>query len=298
MTGYSRDNHTEAVPGRGPAQVQTKAWGNLLVELAPSREHTKPRRRGLTMILDRCQGLIATEDVLDMVGEYVDQVKLSFGTSVLLNEAFIRRKNELIRSRAIDVYPGGTLAEVMLVQGVYPEYLKRARALGFSAIEISDGTITMARQVRRDAIKRALDAGFKVISEVGKKDPSLDTPVAELCEQIGDDLAIGVDKVIVEARESGAGIGIYDSSGAIREEKLAAILAQLRGYEDNVMWEAPRTGQQAQLILHCGPNVSLGNVKPRDVLGLESLRCGLRFETFRRFSPLLEAQDTLGAEHE
>jgi phosphosulfolactate synthase len=215
-------------------------------------------------------------------------VKLSFGTSVLLIEAFIRRKTELIRARQIDVYPGGTLAEVMLVQGVYPEYLRRAKALGFTAIEISDGTITMARQVRRDAINRALDAGFKVISEVGKKDASIELSVSQLCDQIRDDLALGVDKVIVEGRESGAGIGIYDSGGAIREEKLAAMLAQLRGHEDDIMWEAPRTGQQAQLILHYGPNISLGNVKPRDVLGLEALRCGLRYETFRQFSPSLE----------
>jgi phosphosulfolactate synthase len=280
------------------AHIHAKAWGGLLTDLAPERELAKPRRKGVTMILDRCQGLAATIDLLEMVGDYVDHVKLSFGTSVLLSEAFIRRKNELIRDHRIDVYPGGTLAEVMLVQGVYPAYLKRAQALGFTAIEVSDGTISMSREVRRAAIKRALDAGFKVISEVGKKDASIDIPVSQLCEQICDDLALGVDKVIVEARESGAGIGIYDAGGSIRADKLAAMLAQLRGHEDAILWEAPRTGQQAQLIMHCGPNVSLGNVKPRDVLGLEALRCGLRYETFRQFSPLLEAKDSLGAPDE
>jgi phosphosulfolactate synthase len=294
MTHRSTNNGQHANREHSSAHIQNKAWGNLLVDLAPERAHAKPRRRGLTMILDRCQGLAATTDLLEMVGEYVDHVKLSFGTSVLLSEAFICRKNELIRAHNIDVYPGGTLAEVMLVQGAYAEYLKRAKVLGFTAIEVSDGTITMSRQVRRAAIKRALDAGFKVISEVGKKDSSIEIPVAQLCDQICDDLALGVDNVIVEARESGAGIGIYDAGGAIREDKLAAMLAQLRGHEDAIMWEAPRTGQQAQLIMHGGPNVSLGNVKPRDVLGLEALRCGLRYETFRQFSPLLEAQDSLG----
>jgi phosphosulfolactate synthase len=264
------------------------AWGDLLAGLAQDREQAKPRRRGVTMILDRCQGLAATEDFLEMAGDYIDHVKLSFGTSVLLSEAFIRRKNELIRAYNVDIYPGGTLAEVMLVQGVYPKYLKRARELGFTAIEVSDGTITMSRQARADAIKRALDAGFKVISEVGKKDPTIEIPVAQLCEQIAEDLALGADKVIIEARESGAGVGIYDNNGAIRNEKLAAIFDQLRGHKDDIMWEAPRTGQQAQLILEYGPNVSLGNIKPRDVLGLEALRRGLRYETFRRFSPRLE----------
>jgi phosphosulfolactate synthase len=298
MTHRSTDNGQHTTRQHSSAHIHNKAWGNLLVDLAPKREHAKPRRRGLTMILDRCQGLAATTDLLEMVGEYVDHVKLSFGTSVLLSEAFIRRKNELIRAHNIDIYPGGTLAEVMLVQGAYSEYLKRAKVLGFTAIEVSDGTITMSRQVRRAAIKRALDAGFKVISEVGKKDSSIEIPVSQLCDQICDDLALGVDKVIVEARESGAGIGIYDAGGAIREDKLTAMLAQLCGHEDDIIWEAPRTGQQAQLIMHCGSNVSLGNVKPRDVLGLEALRCGLRYETFRQFSPLLEAKDLPGASDE
>ena len=147
-------------------------------------------------------------------------LSLNYALMILLPvivAAFIRRKTELVRAHAIDIYPGGTLAEVMLSQGVYPEYLKRAKALGFTAIEVSDGTITMSCQVRRAAIERALDAGFKVISEVGKKDPAIDIPVSQLCEQICDDLALGVDKVIVEARESGAGIGIYDAAGALRE---------------------------------------------------------------------------------
>ena len=55
--------------------------------------------------------------------------------------------------------------------------------------------------------------------------------------------------------------------------------------------QAPRQGQQATLIKELGPNVNLGNVKPRDVLGLEALRCGLRFETFRCPTPHLPEVD-------
>lgn len=268
-----------------------KAWDPLLADLMRAREHGKPRRRGLTMILDRCQGLVATADLLEMAGDYIDHVKLSFGTAMLLNEAFIRRKNELLRASDIDVYPGGTLAEAMLVHGVYPQFLARAQALGFTAVEVSDGTISMSRQVRADAIKRALDAGLKVISEVGKKDPALAVPVAQLCEQIEADLALGVDKVIVEARESGAGIGIYDAGGAIRQDLLDAILTEVGDRADDIIWEAPRQGQQTQLILRRGANVSLGNVKPRDVLGLEALRRGLRYETFRQATASLELDE-------
>jgi phosphosulfolactate synthase len=276
---------TEA--GRSP---KTKAWQTLFPDLAAERARAKPRQTGLTMVLDRCQGLRATEDVLELSGDYIDQIKLSFGTSVFLDETVLRRKIDLIRAYEIDVFPGGTLMEATLVRGVYPRYVQWAKALGFTALEISDGTITMSRQTRNDAIRRALDAGFKVITEVGKKDPSIYIPPAQLCDQIAADLAVGADKVIIEARESGVGVGIYDQNGNVRQDEMSAIIRGLGDSRGDIIWEAPNPKQQTTLIIQCGPNASLGNVKPNDVLGLEALRYGLRFDTFHHFTPQLEAE--------
>jgi phosphosulfolactate synthase len=267
---------------------KTKAWQNLLPDLTSERMTGRPRQQGLTMVLDRCQGLRATEDLLELVGDYIDQIKLSFGTSVFLDEALLRRKIELVRAYGIDIFPGGTLMEATLVRGVYPRYVKRAKALGFTALEISDGTITMSRQTRDEAIKRALDAGLKVITEVGKKDPAIYIPPSQLGDQIAGDLAAGADKVIIEARESGTGIGIYDQNGNVRQDEMTAIIRSLGDSRGDIIWEAPQPKQQAALIKRCGPNVSLGNVKPNDVLGLEALRCGLRFDTFRHVAPAEE----------
>lgn len=269
--------------------LQLKAWHNLLPALTSERENTKPRHKGLTMVLDRCQGLRATEDLLELTGDYIDLIKLSFGTSVFLNESLLRRKIELVKAHNIDIFPGGTLMEATLVQGVYPQYVRRAKELGFTALEISDGTISMSRQTRNDAIKRALDAGFKVITEVGKKDPSIYIPPAQMCHQIAGDLAAGADKVIIESRESGTGIGIYDEAGNVRQDEMNAIIRGLGDSRGDIIWEAPLKKQQATLIKRCGPNVSLGNVKPNDVLGLEALRCGLRFETFQQPAAAMEA---------
>lgn len=265
--------------------MKTKAWGDLLSPLAPDRITGKPREKGLTMVLDRCQALNATEDLLDLTGDYVDHIKLSFGTAVFLDENLLRRKIEIICSHQIDIYPGGTLMEATLIQGVYPQYVKRAKELGFTALEISDGTITMSRQTRDDCINRALDAGLKVITEVGKKDPSIHLAPVEMCDQIAGDLAIGVDKVIVEARESGKGVGIFDKEGSLRGAEFTAIVNCLGDSRGDVIWEAPLKHQQVALILRCGPNVNLGNIPPREVLGLEALRCGLRFETFHHLVP-------------
>lgn len=271
--------------------MKTKAWSSLLSPLAPGRIATKPREQGLTMVLDRCQALNATEDLLALTGDYVDHIKLSFGTSVFVDEELLRRKIEIIRARDIDIYPGGTLMEVALLQGVYPQYVPRAKELGFTAIEISDGTLTISRQIRNDCIKRALDAGLKVITEVGKKDPTIHLSPTEICDQIAGDLAAGADKVIVEAREAGRGVGIYDEEGALREDEMTAIVNCLGDSRGDVIWESPLKKQQATLILRCGPNVNLGNIKPRDVLGLEAMRTGLRYETFRHFAPQLEVKE-------
>lgn len=271
-----------------------RAWGNIVSDVAPGRVDVKPRQRGITMILDRCQGLIATGDLLEMSGAYVDYVKLSFGTSALLTEDFLRRKIELVRSYDVDIYPGGTLMELALIQGCFPDYLQGARDLGFTTLEISDGTITIPRHVRNDVIKRALDAGFVVITEVGKKDPAANIPPAQMCEEIAADLALGATYVTIEARESGMGIGIYDQSGRVRLDIATAILRGLRpDQHDRIIWEAPHQKQQAELIIQLGSNASLGNVRPRDVLGLEALRRGLRFETFRHFAQHLQPVESI-----
>ncbi len=272
-------------------KLNAKAWNHLNLQLVPGRTNTKPREQGITMVLDRCQGLYATKDMLALTGDYIDHLKLSFGTSVFLDEKLIRQKIEIVRDYGVDIYPGGTLMEIALIQGVYPEYVCRAKELGFNALEISDGTITMSREVRDEAIKRACDAGLKVITEVGKKDPTIHLSPTEICDQVAADLAVGADKVIMEARESGRGIGIYDENGAVREDEIAAIIKCLGDHCPRIIWEAPLQRQQAALILRCGPNVNFGNVKPSDVLGLEALRCGLRFETFRHFAPQLEAAE-------
>lgn len=265
--------------------MNTKAWGDLFSSLFSDRITTKPREQGLTMVLDRCHSLYDTEDLLTLSGDYIDQIKLTFGTTVFVDESLLRRKIERIRAHGVDIYPGGTLMEAAVVQGIYPQYLQRAQELGFTAVEISDGTITMSRQVRDEAIARALDGGLKVITEVGKKDRAIQLSPLEMCDQIAGDLSLGADKVIIEARESGQGIGIYDDEGTVRDDILTAIINCLGDSRGDIIWEAPLKRQQTELIMRCGPNVSLGNIKPRDVLGLEALRCGLRFETFRHHIP-------------
>ncbi len=257
-----------------------KAWEDTF-QMPVSGRSSKPRKTGLTMILDKGLGLNATKDLVEVAADYVDIVKFSFGTSAFYEEEITRRKIAILREADIDVMPGGTFLEVTIWQGVYDKYLKRAKELGFSAIEISDGTIEMDLKTREDTVKKALDNGFKVISEIGKKKPEEKPALSLMHQEIEQDLRNGAFKVIVEAREAGKGVGIYDEKGNVKPSEIDGILAGGIDVND-LIWEAPIKNQQQHLILRFGLNVNLGNIPPGDILALEALRQGLRGDTLKK----------------
>ena len=256
-----------------------KAWEGY-VPIPVKERSTKPRTTGYTMVLEKGLGLNATKDLMDTAADYIDSVKATFGTAAFFNEKLLRQKNEIIRKANVDVYPGGTFLEAAVAQGAYDKYLERCKQLGFNAIEVSDGTIEMSKELRKEVIIKALDKGFKVISEVGKKDPEDDPPLAVKHELVKLDLSLGVFKVIVEAREASKGVGIYDASGAVKEFEVDEFIA---GVDDvnNLIWEAALKNQQLFLIRKFGCNVNIGNVPVEDILALEALRCGLRGDTMK-----------------
>lgn len=257
-----------------------KAWEGTFRMPVTGRSN-KPRETGLTMIIDKGLGLNAAEDLVETAADYIDVVKFSFGTSAFYDEEVIKKKITLLKESGIQIMPGGTFLEVALWQGTYDKYLKRAKKLGFSTIEVSDGTIEIDLRTRDRAIKKALDAGFKVISEVGKKKPEEKPALSLMHQQIEQDLENGAFKVIVEARETGRGVGIYDKNGNVETSEIDDILSG-GAQPDSLIWEAPLKDQQQHLILRFGLNVSLGNVRPEDILALESLRQGLRGDTLKQ----------------
>ena len=257
-----------------------KAWVGAFQIPCPGRS-VKPRQIGLTMVIDKGLGQHALKDLLLTAGDYVDIIKLTFGTSAFYGRDVLRKKNALIGAAGVDVMPGGTFLEVSVWQNSVVPYLKKAQELGFTAIEVSDGTIEMDRSIRRDVIQRAKDMGFKVITEVGKKDPAEAPPPEIIHELIHEDIRHGAFKVIIEAREAGRGVGIFDQDGKTRPGEIERILDG-GGAVENLIWEAPLKNQQQDLILRFGLNVNLGNIPPEEVLALEALRQGLRGDTLKR----------------
>ena len=257
-----------------------KSFEGVFEMPVPGRS-VKPRTDGVTMVIDKGLGINAAKDLIESAGELIDFIKLTFGTSAFLDLDYLAKKTEMIKDADVYVCPGGTFLEVSVWQGTYPKYLKRCKELGFDAIEFSDGTIEIDMKTRADCIKRAVDMGFKVVSEVGKKDPSEKVAFDLMHKEIALDLECGAFKVIVEAREAGKGVGIYDAEGKVKQDEIDNIIA---GVDDptKLEWEAPIKNQQQHLILRFGPNVNLGNIPPEEILPLEALRSGLRGDTLKQ----------------
>lgn len=253
---------------------------NGVVQAPLAGRRPKPRECGLTMVIDKGLGLSQTTDLMAMGADYVDIVKISFGTAALYPLETLHAKIRIIRLHGVTVCPGGTLLEVALMQNRLSQFLGRIASLGFNAVEVSDGTIQMSAARRGAVITAVLDAGFDVITEVGKKDPTQHLPPEEVVDRVRFDLDYGAKLVVLEARESGKGVGIFTGDGSVKEAELESILG---GLDDPsvVMWEAPLKNQQAYLILRLGVNVNLGNVPPGDIYALEALRLGLRADTLK-----------------
>lgn len=231
------------------------------------------------MMLDKGLGLMSLIDLLELSGDYVDLAKLGWGTSAIHDRDLIKEKAEIYQSYGVMPYPGGTLFELAYIHKKVPQLLDEAQKLGFEAIEISDGSVDIPLEDRENLIHMVREMGFMVITEVGKKDPQKDSQLKaqDRAKLINFDLEAGADKVLIEAREGGKGIGIYDGKGKIKEDDLEILIGNIE--VNKIIWEAPQKDQQAYLILKFGSNVNLGNISPEELTALETMRRGLRGDT-------------------
>lgn len=258
-------------------------WQRVVEDPIPGRL-AAPRRRGWTMVIDKGMSPAATRGLTEVAGSYIDLWKLPFGTSALYPERVLKEKVNGLLQQGLDVYPGGTFLEIAILQGHLERFYEACREVGFTAVEVSDGTIPLSPRERRAAITTAVDFGFIVFSEIGKKDPQEHIPASALHRIMEEDLQAGVRGIIVEGRESGQGVGIYDRDGEILEDELTKIVKACPA-PDRLIWEAPQKTQQEELIVRFGPNVNLGNIPPSEALALEALRRGFRADTLRHALP-------------
>lgn len=251
---------------------------NFELPFLPERPK-KPRKAGVNMIMDKGLSFREAEDLISSSGQYIDLLKLGFGTAIVTND--LKAKIRLYQEHDIDVYCGGTLFEAFFVRGMLDEYINFVKDIGVNCVEVSDGSMVIPHKQKCQVINQ-LSKEFKVLSEVGSKEEGILISPKKWIQMMRDELDAGSWKVIAEARESGT-VGIYRPNGTAHTILINKILAKVDG--DDILWEAPKKEQQVWFIKYMGPNVNIGNIAPNDVIPLECLRLGLRGDTFFEFLP-------------
>ena len=239
----------------------------------------KPRDYGLTMVMDKGLSVREAEDFMSVGCKYTDYVKLGFGTSLITPR--FRKKIKIYKKAGVVPYFGGTLFEAFIIRNMFKEFVKFLDKYEIELVEVSDGSYDIEHSRKLEYIKTLSKRGT-VISEVGSKKKEVVYTPDEWVAMMKAELDAGSVKVIAEARESGT-TGIYNEDGSINNKIIGAISEHVK--LENVIWEAPLKSQQAWFIKHFGANVNLGNIAPNEIIPLESLRLGLRGDTFFQFLP-------------
>ena len=249
---------------------------NFTLSKLPERT-AKPREEGLTMVMDKGLSVREAEDMLSVSEPYIDLIKLGFGTAFVTPN--IEKKIAVYKTAGIPCYFGGTLFEAFLIRGQIDDYLRLLEKYKMEDAEVSDGSIELDHDEKCAYINR-LSKHVTVLSEVGSKDENKMLAPYKWIELMKKEIEAGSYKVIAEARESGT-VGIYHSKGEVRSDLIDEILTQVP--QEKIIWEAPLKGQQVYFIKLLGSNVNLGNIPPNEVIPLETLRLGLRGDTFHHF---------------
>ncbi|MFH1004342.1 MAG: phosphosulfolactate synthase [Bacteroidota bacterium] len=239
----------------------------------------QPRSNGITMVMDKGMSIRQLEDFIEASSEYVDFVKLGFGTSVITKN--LNKKIKLLKGANLKPYFGGTLFETFVIRGMFDEYVSFVDKHHIEVIEVSDGEIKINHDKKCEYIHK-LSKNYTVISEVGSKEEDVIIHPNMWIKMMNKELEAGSWKVIAESRESGT-VGIYHNSGNTHTLLVKKIIANVNS--EKIIWEAPKKSQQAWWIKLLGANVNLGNIAPEEVIPLETLRLGLRGDTFFTFLP-------------
>jgi len=249
---------------------------NYILNNLPERNN-KPRDFGMTMIMDKGLSLREVEGLIETSAELIDIVKLGWATSYVTPK--LMEKVKLYQESGIPCYFGGTLFEAFYVRRQLDDYKKVLDKYSLQHCEISDGSVSMDHEEKCELISEFSEI-VTVLSEVGSKDASQIIPPYKWIEQMHKELDAGAWKVIGESREAG-NVGLFRDSGEVRQGLVEEILTKIP--VEKIIWEAPQKSQQVWFIKLCGPNVNLGNIAPQEAIPLETIRLGLRGDTFDFF---------------
>ena len=249
---------------------------NFNLKNIPERS-VKPRESGITMVIDKGSSIQECKNLIESSSNYIDFVKFGWTTANFSQD--LKKKIELFRGANIEVYFGGTLFEAFAIRDQFEDYIDILKDYDLKYAEVSDGSISIPHKKKCEYIEK-LAKHVIVFSEIGSKDEKKIIPPYKWIKQMKAELDSGSWKVIGEARESGS-VGLFRSSGEVRQGLVEEILTEIP--TEKILWEAPQKAQQVWFVKLLGQNVNLGNISGSEVISLETIRVGLRGDTFNQF---------------
>jgi phosphosulfolactate synthase len=242
----------------------------LLDDLAINRiDKKKPRKEGLTFIVDKMQGL--DRENLEILAPLIDVVKIYGAYPLLMSESQLERRIKFYHDFNILVSTGSTITEYAITESTLEKFVREAAKVGFDIIEIGENNIDLNIEQKKKITDTILSINLNSHWKIGKKDPHHQIGIDKTLSKVEEALIIGTDKVILEANE-GINVGIYDEKGLIKWNFVAALTSK---YPPNrFIFEAPLETQQSALIAEFGQRVNLAEVRHDIVASVESQRRG------------------------
>ncbi len=234
------------------------------------------RPTGSTMILDRLAH--PPEILAPFDPSHNITVKIGWGIPYLLERKELVERVKKFRSYGFNVSNGGTLLEIAYSKNRHMEALRELSSAGFNTLEISEGVLDIPDRVKGELVDEARARGMNLHMEVGRKNPLNQFSLDETVDRAAQLMDYRPDTVIIEGRETGRNVEIYDATGAIKWDWVNRIVKEFD--RNGIMFEAPMENQQAELVIRLGPDVNLGNVSMASAFALTTQRLGLRGDTF------------------
>ncbi|HET9741788.1 MAG TPA: phosphosulfolactate synthase [Terriglobales bacterium] len=221
------------------------------------------------------------ESHLDQSAHLMSILKISMACWMIADEPCTRRKIAAAKRHGVPTVTGGGPFEVAVAQGELPAYLALVADIGVTRIECGEGFTDPDLQPR-EIVRRANDLGLEVQFELGKKHTGAfdDDTVEALIDQGKRWLDAGALQLVIEARESACGVGLFDEKGQFNPDFADRFVASF-GHEI-LMFEAPNKPSQFTLLNHFGREVHLCNVRLEELLRVEIYRRGLHSDAFAK----------------
>src|SRR2546421_8958211 len=167
-----------------------------------------PELPTLTSPFDPGYDPLTLEGHLDQSAHLMATLKISMACWQIADEAATRRKIAAARAHNVPTVTGGGPFEVAVAQGQLEAYLDLCADLCVTRVECGEG-FTMLSLSPRTILGMARDRGLTVQYELGKKHagPLTSAALEAALDQGYAWLAAGAECLVVEARESAAGVG-------------------------------------------------------------------------------------------